>query len=156
MLRRGNAVYFEGLGDLARAYDERLGETALSCWGVEPIRDEKRVFRELGSPSDDRRHQCRMQRLLRTCTRGRGTVSVNRCILWHIHVQPCAEMRWVEEWQTRVHNLEIDLDKVQRKSENGWRERRKCSEELVKERAQIKGEKMEGTHSKRKCSSWNL
>jgi hypothetical protein len=32
MFRRGHAVYFEGLGNLARAHNERLGETALSRW----------------------------------------------------------------------------------------------------------------------------
>jgi len=84
MLRRGYAVHFERLGHLPCAHDECLGETALARWRVEPIRDEKRVLRELGSPSDDSRHECRMQLLLRT--RSRGIVGIDGSILGHVHV----------------------------------------------------------------------
>ena len=64
MLRRGNAMHFERLCDLPSAYDEGLGETALTRWRVETICDEKGVFGELGTPRDNGRHQCGMQRLI--------------------------------------------------------------------------------------------
>src|SRR5258708_2997859 len=134
MVRRGDAVDFEGLSNLACAIDKCLGKTALSRWRVETICDEKGVFRKLGSPCNDGRHQCWMQHLLCTCARGRGFVGINRCILWHIHVQPCAEVRGVEKWETGMHNLEIDLDKVQRESERQVNFRaRKASEETAHE-----------------------
>ena len=44
MLRRGNAMYFKRLCDLACAYNEGLRETALPRWRVETICDEKGVF----------------------------------------------------------------------------------------------------------------
>lgn len=48
-----------------------------------------------------------MERLLRT----RGwVVRIYGRVLRHIHVQTRAEVRRVEEWETRVHNLEVDLD----------------------------------------------
>ena len=70
---------------------------------------------KLGSPCDDGRHQCGVERLLRT----RGwIVRIYGRVLRHVHVQTCAEVRRVEEWEARVHNLEVDLDQVKRKSNN--------------------------------------
>ena len=31
-------------------------------------------------------------------------------VLRHVHVQTRAKVRRIEEWETRVHNLEVDLD----------------------------------------------
>ena len=114
-------MHFQSLGDLSCANYEGFSETALTRWRVEPICYEKRVLGELGSPSDDSGHQRWMQRLFRTCTRGRRTVCVDRCILRHIHVQPRAEVRRVEEGQSGMNNLEVDLDEVKSKPENEWR-----------------------------------
>jgi hypothetical protein len=116
-----NAMHFEGLCNMSCSYDEGLGKAALTQWRVEAICDEKRMFRELGAPCDDGRHQCRMEDLLRV--RAGGIAPVDGCILWHVHVQTGAEVGWVEERETRMDNLEIDLDEVERDSVNGWRAR---------------------------------
>lgn len=121
MLRRGNAVHFKCLGNLACADDEGLGETTLAGWRIETVCDEKRVFGELGTPCDDGRHECGMQSLLWVRTRRRGTARVDGCILRNVHVQTSAKVRRVEEWETRMHDLEVDLDEVKCESEDGRR-----------------------------------
>jgi hypothetical protein len=123
MFRGRNAMHFERLCNISCAYDEGLGKAALTQWRVEAICDEKRMFRELGTPCDDGRHQCRVQRLL--WARVGGIAPVDGCILWYVHVQTGAEVRRVEEWETRMDNLEVDLDEVKRESENGWHAERR-------------------------------
>lgn len=107
MVDTADAMNFLRLGDLTRSVDERPCQPALATSAL-PVGYKKRVFGELGAPSDHGCKQRWMQRLVRHYMRRGGRIVEGG-------FEPLSELRWVEQRETGVADLKEDLDKVKRK-----------------------------------------
>lgn len=103
-----DTVDFGCLGNIATSINKSSRKKALTAVSL-AVGNEKRMFRELCAPSDHRRDERRVERLVLF-------VAKDGALTGRMQIEPSPKLNGVKEGKPCMDDLEVNLDQVQGKS----------------------------------------